>query len=227
MSSYYTNQLRPTLRPGPTLTPSGSNSRVLSFTTHHHLRHRLILSLLSRRPIRITQIRPTSSTPGLVECEISFLRLLEKITEGTKVEISYTGTALLFHPGTIAGGVFNHTCTASKSVGWFLEPLLAIAPFGKKDLVLTLRGVTTDGRDVSVDTLRTAALPHLAMFLEKEGLELRVRWHEALSMVSSLELIVVGGDRLRREGIHHWEEERSLSLVRQCEPSNPDSTLPP
>lgn len=126
--------------------------------------------------MRIDRIRPDDDQPGLKEYDVSFLRLLEKITEGSRVEISYTGTSLLFHPGTLAGGTFTHQCPLSRSVGWFLEPLLAIAPFGKKDLVLTLKGVTTNGRDASVDTLRTSALPHLAMFLEKEGLELRVRF---------------------------------------------------
>ncbi|GAA5959911.1 hypothetical protein JCM21900_006001 [Sporobolomyces salmonicolor] len=83
-------------------------------------------------------------------------------------------TNLLFHPGTIAGGAVTHQCPNERSVGWFLEPLLALAPFGKKDLVLTLRGITTDGRDASVDTIRTSGLPHLAMFLDKEGVELRI-----------------------------------------------------
>lgn len=147
---------------------------MLAFTSHHHFRHRLVLSLLSRRPIRITAIRPTASSPGLIEPEVSFLRLLEKMTEGTRVEISYSGTALLFHPGTLAGGTFTHVCPVGRGVGWFLEPLLGVAAFGKKDLVLTLKGVTTNGRDVSVDTLRTSGLPHLAMFLEKDGLELKV-----------------------------------------------------
>lgn len=59
-------------------------------------------------------------------------------------------------------------------MGWYLEPLLAIAPFGKRELSLTLKGVTTDGKDASVDTIRTSGLPHLTMFLESEGVELRV-----------------------------------------------------
>lgn len=142
-----------------------------------------MLSILSRRPVQIDRIRPDEDQPGLRPSEVSFLRLLEKITEGTRVEISYTGTSVLFHPGTIAGGTFTHTCPVApgeRSVGWYLEPMLALAPFGKKDLVLTLKGITTDGRDASVDTIRTSGLPHLAMFLDKEGVELRVslarRW---------------------------------------------------
>lgn len=67
-----------------------------------------------------------------------------------------------------------HNCDLGRSIGWYLEPLLVVAPFGKKELNLTLRGLTTDGRDASVDTIRTSGLPHLAMFLDTEGVELRV-----------------------------------------------------
>ncbi|GEM11916.1 RNA 3'-terminal phosphate cyclase-like protein [Rhodotorula toruloides] len=151
-----------------------SSSRVLHFTGHSRFRHRLILSLLSRRPVRIDRIRPDDDNPGLKVYEVSFLRLVEKLTQGSKVEISYTGTSVLFHPGTIQHGQVTHQCPLERGVGWFLEPLLAIAPFGKKDLSLTLRGVTTDGRDASVDVVRTSGLPHLAMFLDKEGVELRI-----------------------------------------------------
>lgn len=147
---------------------------MLTFSGHEHLRHRLVLSILSRRPIRIDSIRPDEDQPGLLPYEVSFLRLLEKLTQGTRVEISYTGTQFLFHPGTFTGGNITHQCSLERSVGWYLEPLLALAPFGKKDLVLTLRGITTDGRDASVDTIRTSGLPHLAMFLDKEGVELKV-----------------------------------------------------
>ncbi|GAA5852130.1 hypothetical protein JCM8547_000168 [Rhodosporidiobolus lusitaniae] len=150
------------------------NSRVLSFTGQAHFRHRLILSLLSRRPVRIDGIRPDDDQPGLQPYEVSFLRLVERLTEGSRVEISYSGTSVLFHPGTIRGGVVTHHCPNDRSIGWFLEPILAIAPFGKKDLSLTLTGLTTDGRDASVDTIRTSGLPHLAMFLDVDGLELRI-----------------------------------------------------
>ncbi|GAA6034776.1 hypothetical protein NBRC10512_000371 [Rhodotorula toruloides] len=134
----------------------------------NHPRSNLVLAL------RIDRIRPDDDNPGLRVYEVSFLRLVEKLTQGSRVEISYTGTSVLFHPGTIQNGQITHQCPLERGVGWFLEPLLAIAPFGKKDLSLTLRGVTTDGRDASVDVVRTSGLPHLAMFLDKEGVELRI-----------------------------------------------------
>lgn len=160
--------------PAPSGNLSGTPSRVLAFKTSSHLRHRLVLSLLSRRPVRIDEIRSQASEPGLKPYEVSFLRLLEKLSQGSRLEISYTGTSLLFHPGTISGGSVIHNCDLGRSIGWYLEPLLAIAPFGKKELSLTLRGLTTDGRDASVDTIRTSGLPHLAMFLDTEGVELRI-----------------------------------------------------
>ncbi|KWU42061.1 18S rRNA biogenesis protein [Rhodotorula sp. JG-1b] len=155
----------------------GNSSRVLSFKGHARLRHRLVLSLLSRRPIRIDRIRPDDDEPGLKAHEVSFLRLIEKLTQGSRLEISYTGTSLLFHPGTVQNGQVTHSCPTEgegRAVGWYLEPLLALAPFGKRDLVLTLRGVTTNAVDPSVDTIRTSGLPHLAMFLDRDGVELRI-----------------------------------------------------
>lgn len=50
-----------------------------------------------------------------------------------------------------------------------------LAPFSKKPFNLTLRGITTDEYDLSVDLLRTVTLPHLQLFGISEGLELRVR----------------------------------------------------
>lgn len=52
----------------------------------------------------------------------------------------------------------THECPASRSVGYFLEPVLMLAPFAKKPLNLTLTGVTTDDKDLSV----SLAVPRVA-----------------------------------------------------------------
>lgn len=83
--------------------------------------------------------------------EVSFLRLVEKITNGTTIEISYTGTTLLLHPGLLPGGIFTHTCPLSRSVGYFLEPLVVLGCFGKRPLEIRMDGITSEeGRDLSV-----------------------------------------------------------------------------
>ncbi|KAF7305024.1 hypothetical protein MKEN_01217400 [Mycena kentingensis (nom. inval.)] len=149
---------------------------LVQFSGHQHLRLRLVLSILSGRPVRIDKVRSDDKNPGLKDFEISLLRLLEKATNGTVIEISVTGTALLLKPGIISGGPITHDCPLSRSVGYFLEPIVMLAPFAKKPFQLTLRGITTDDQDLSVDLFRTVTLPHLQLFGISDGLELRVRF---------------------------------------------------
>lgn len=171
------------------MTPSASSSsapnaaeqksRLLRFTGHRNFRQRLILSLVSQRPVRIDSIRPDSSSPGIRDFEANFLRLLEKITNGSHVEISYTGTSVLFKPGVIAGGKVSHDCSLTRGVGYWLEWVVVLAPFAKKELHLTVRGVTNMEGDLGVDTIRTVTLPHLSLFLPLDSLS---------TLASSLEL---------------------------------------
>ena len=76
----------------------------------------------------------------------------------------------------IVGGLTQHECSTSRSIGYFIEPLLLLGLFGKKPLNITLKGVTNDELDITVDTLRTVTLPLLKRLLGEdiEGLELKV-----------------------------------------------------
>ncbi|PWZ03629.1 18S rRNA biogenesis protein [Testicularia cyperi] len=162
---------------------SDSKSRLLRFTGHRNFRQRLTLSLVSQRPVRIDSIRPDHSSPGIRDFEANFLRLLEKITNGSSVEISYTGTSVLLKPGVIAGGKVVHECSLSRGIGYWLEWMLVLAPFAKKELSLTLRGITsTCEGDLGVDTIRTVTLPHLQLFLPLDSLS---------TLASSLELRII------------------------------------
>ncbi|KAF8637387.1 hypothetical protein AX17_002884 [Amanita inopinata Kibby_2008] len=150
------------------------DGNIVKFSGHQQLRLRLVLSILSGKSVRIDKIRPEDKNPGLRDYEISLLRLLEKITNGTVIEISVTGTAILLKPGIIFGGSIIHECPLSRSVGYFLESVIMLAPFAKKAVQLTIRGITTDDKDLSVDLIRTVSLPHLQLFGISEGLELRI-----------------------------------------------------
>ncbi|KAG2020137.1 RNA-3'-phosphate cyclase [Coprinopsis cinerea AmutBmut pab1-1] len=148
---------------------------LLAFSGHEHLRTRVVLSVLSGKQVKIDKIRSDDKNPGLRDFEVSFLRLIEKVTNGTIIEISVTGTAILVKPGIIAGGPVQHECPLSRSIGYFLEPIIMLAPFAKRPFQLTLRGITTDEHDLSVDLLRTVTLPHLQFFGISDGLELRIK----------------------------------------------------
>jgi RNA 3'-terminal phosphate cyclase-like protein len=62
------------------------------------------------------------------------------------------------------GGSITHSCSLSRSIGWFLEGILPLAPFCKRELQLQLSGVTNDHLDMSVDTLNLVTLPFLRNF---------------------------------------------------------------
>ncbi|XP_057984090.1 probable RNA 3'-terminal phosphate cyclase-like protein [Malania oleifera] len=140
------------------------------------LRLPLMLSTLSSTPIIIENIRPDDIWPGLRPHEVSLLRLIEKICDDCVVEINETGTKLKYKPGIVMGGKhLVHDCGVSRSMGYFLEPLIVLALFAKKPLSIRLKGITNDSKDPCVDTFRSTTLPMLKRFgVPSEGLELKI-----------------------------------------------------
>ncbi|KAJ5232615.1 RNA 3'-terminal phosphate cyclase-like protein [Penicillium chermesinum] len=159
----------------------------LRFTSHHNLIYRLVLATLTGRTVHISQIRSSSPTnPGLAPHEISFLRLLEAVTNGSQMEISYTGTILIFKPGLITGtstsvSMITHELPSncSRGLSYYLIPLCLLAPFSKTPLrvLFTGPGVITSSTptgDMSVDSVRTAILPLYNQFGIFNNVELRI-----------------------------------------------------
>ena len=72
---------------------------LLEYEGCNFLRQRLLLSTLSGVPIKITNIRCRGENPGMLDYEVELLQLLEKMTNGSKTNISVTGTAFVYRPG--------------------------------------------------------------------------------------------------------------------------------
>lgn len=139
------------------------------------LRQRLVLATVSGRPVTITDIRVHDEEPGLRDFEASFVRLLDKICDGSDIQIDETGTSLRYRPGQIVGGEgIVHTCPPSRGIVYFLEGLLLLAPLAKQPMSVRLKGVTNGGPDPSCDTFRTATLPLLSRFGISEQLTFKV-----------------------------------------------------
>ena len=161
-----------TITPSPRKAPcskckmSSSTRPPLRLAGARDLRSRLVLATLARRPVEIRRLRADAERPGLRGDEASFVRLLDKLTSGSRISIDETGTTLRYSPGTLCGGSIEHDCGPSgRPIGWFLSALLPLAPFGAKPLHLTLKGVTC-GNDKarSADALSKIAAPLLDKF---------------------------------------------------------------
>jgi len=151
-----------------------SNKSLLKFQGCSHFRLRLVCSILSGTPCKIEEVRAHSDSPGVKDFEASFLRLLEKITNGGEIRINETGTMVYFKPGIIVGGKISHDCGTSRGIGFFLEPLLWLAPFSKQPFDITLNGITNNELDISVDLLRTVTIPLISKF-GLEDIELKIK----------------------------------------------------
>ncbi|KAJ4322023.1 hypothetical protein N0V94_002602 [Neodidymelliopsis sp. IMI 364377] len=163
----------------------------LNFTGHRNLISRLLLATLTGRPVRISQIRSSSTNPGLTRYETNFVRLLDAVTNGGQIQFSMTGTTLVYRPGLITGsaeglgahgGVLRHEIPrecARRGVSWWLVPLCILAPFSKGNVNIILHGEgcvtsSTTAGDMSADTVRTAILPLYKSFGIERNIELRI-----------------------------------------------------
>ncbi|ROT36787.1 RNA-3'-phosphate cyclase family protein [Sodiomyces alkalinus F11] len=170
-----------------------SSPESLRFTGHRSFTWRLVLATLTGRPVHISKIRSSSPTnPGLAPHEISFLRLLEAVTNGSTMQISYTGTTVTYHPGLITGTiagfgasedeVIEHNIPANNTRGvtYFLMPICLLAPFSKAHMNVRFSGPgvitsATQKGDMSVDSFRTAVLPLFGLFgIPPARIELRL-----------------------------------------------------
>uniref|UniRef100_A0A7S4D566 RNA 3'-terminal phosphate cyclase domain-containing protein n=1 Tax=Heterosigma akashiwo TaxID=2829 RepID=A0A7S4D566_HETAK len=153
-----------------------SNSVFMTYRGCANFRQRLVFSTLSGRPIKIRDIRAEDDDqPGLKSFEASFLRLLEKLTNGCKIEINETGTFLSYRPGFIRGGRVEHDCGSERAIGWFLEGILPLAPFCKDPFNITFTGITNDHVDTSVDVLKNVTLPMLKHFGIEGNLSIQIQ----------------------------------------------------
>lgn len=92
-------------------------NNLLTYRGSNFLKQRLVLSTLSGKPVRIVDIRSSDSDPGLRGYEISLIRLLDKLTNGTKIEINESGTAIYYRPGLLDGGSVQHNCNVERGIG--------------------------------------------------------------------------------------------------------------
>ena len=137
-----------------------------------------MLSLLSGRQIIVKDIRSQDENPGLSDYEMSLLKLLEKVTNGSVVNINKTGTRLIFRPGMIdcnEGLPIEHDCHLARNLTYYLEVVVPLAVFGKTILNLTLKGNTDDNLDQSIDCFKNAWQHLLKIFAAEGSLDITVQ----------------------------------------------------
>lgn len=100
---------------------------------------------------------------------------MDKITNGTQIEISASGTEIYIMPGFLEGGSIQHECNIQRGIGYYLEVLVALGPFCKNPIKAVLTGVTNSNESVTVDSIKSSTLKVLKRFLiVDDGLDIMV-----------------------------------------------------
>uniref|UniRef100_A0A1I8JQ77 RTC domain-containing protein n=1 Tax=Macrostomum lignano TaxID=282301 RepID=A0A1I8JQ77_9PLAT len=156
-------------------------------------RSRIALSILTGKPVKISSIRAKLENPGVREFEISYLRLIEQITNGTVVRISETGTVCAGQAGyTYWAASSNSNCCAERGIGYYLSRSCCLARFGKRSLSVKLTGVSNNSMDPSVEAVSYSCLPLLRRFFGRDsGSELSLERRVAIVAIG------VGGAEVR------------------------------
>ena len=140
-------------------------------------RLKIAYSFLLNRPIRISDIRPDSTNPGMTPYEISFLKLVSEISNGTKIHINQTGTMLTLIPGTITnkyGTEFTFDCDKSRCITYYAEGILPISLYGKESLHIILNGITNNSIDNSVDSFKMSTCVLLQKLVIGDTVEFKI-----------------------------------------------------
>lgn len=93
------------------------DGNLLTFHGSNFLKQRLILSILSGKSVHIVDIRSQDNALGLRGYEVSLIRLFDKISNGTEIDINKSGTAISFKPGILHGGTIHHDCNLERGIG--------------------------------------------------------------------------------------------------------------
>lgn len=132
---------------------------MLKFQNPNNFRHLILLSVLTGKNITIEK------TEVFENYEKIFLELISEITIGTKIFLSNKNKKLDFKPGTIEQRHFekeiNFNCGLTRSITYYIEPIIIIGLFCKDFLEIKFSGITNDSIDFPIDNVKNALLPFL------------------------------------------------------------------
>lgn len=132
-----------------------------------NFRQALTLSLLAERPLTIKQLNHDLETPGIQDYQVKAVKMLQQMTNGTKLEVSKDGLDIRFFPGLVTnnnGRLLVFHCGEERSIGYFLEMAMIVSLFGKHTLEMQLTGITNDSLDVSPDCLLSSGVSLWSVF---------------------------------------------------------------
>jgi RNA 3'-terminal phosphate cyclase (ATP) len=118
------------------------------------VRTAVALSAVTRKEIKITNIRKNRQNPGLKQQHLKALETAARICNANVSGLLPGSTELTFVPVEIKGGQYNIDIGTAGSISLLLQCLMPALPFAKEKVELTIRGGTDVAWAPTVDYLQ-------------------------------------------------------------------------
>lgn len=130
------------------------------------LRTSLIFSSLTKKPIKIINIRKNRNPPGLKSQHLHSVLLIKKITNAETSNVSIGSMELEFYPKGIYGGIYKEDIGTAGSITLLLQGVLLAVTFADSKTKLIIRGGTDVKNSPSLDYFRYILLPYYKIFAD-------------------------------------------------------------
>src|SRR3989338_8509896 len=128
------------------------------------IRTAMSLSAITKKPVRIFNIRAGRPNPGLQAQHLTAAKAMRNVCRGTSEHAELQSSELIFHPGEIVGGRYEFNIGTAGSVTLVAQTLLPILLFAKKESKIKIIGGTHVIRSPSYDYFEKIFLPAITRF---------------------------------------------------------------
>ncbi|XP_050075727.1 RNA 3'-terminal phosphate cyclase [Anopheles maculipalpis] len=128
------------------------------------LRMALCFSVLTKTPVRISNIRKGRKKPGLAAQHLAGVELMRDICAGRVHKAALGSTEIEFYPGHIGHGRFVGHIQTAGSISLLMQAALPVAIFSSGPVTLDLRGGTNTDLAPQVDFLTEIFRPNMERF---------------------------------------------------------------
>jgi RNA 3'-terminal phosphate cyclase (GTP) len=132
------------------------------------LRQALALSILAKKPFRITKIRANRPVPGLKSQHLAALELAQRVSNAKVLGARPGSVEVEFYPGDLSSKEISCGIGTAGSITLALQPLIFPYAFSDKKLKITLRGGTDVAWSPPVDYFREVFLPGIEDYCRAE-----------------------------------------------------------
>nr|UXY87458.1 RNA 3'phosphate cyclase [Cryptomonas sp.] len=134
---------------------------ILLLFDNENFREKIALSVVSKKRIKIIDIRNLEKFPGLKNFEVDLLCFVDKFVSGSNVKINERGTILDFFPGQNLVRNVQHNTTSFRSLSYYLEFVIYLVLMTVNRSEIKLNGIRSTCIDISLENMLYVTIPIL------------------------------------------------------------------